>query len=130
MQTALRIVQRSGVVDVLGPDFDHAVGRPRALTLVGFLVAAQLNALARHHRGRLADVARVLNALTDDQRARLGIVRWDPDEAYDRVERTFTKLCRILDDDPDHDAGWFANALATAAIPDDMRTSASVAVDG
>ena len=126
LQTALRIVHRSGVLERLTPEFENEVGRPRTLTLIGFLVAAQLNALARHHRGHLVEIARTLNALTGEQRTRLGMVRWDPAEAYDRVERIFVRLCRVLDGD----AGWFANALATAAIPEEMRTSSAVAVDG
>lgn len=130
LDTARRIVRRSGVLDALGPAFENEVGRPRTLPLGAFLVAAQLNALARHHVGHLVEIARVLNALTGDQRARLGIASWDPEQTYDRVERLFLRLCDVLEGDDEHGPTWFANALANAAIPDDMRTSASVAVDG
>ena len=130
MNTAVAIVRRSGVLEVLGPAFENDVGRPRTLPLGALLVAGQLNALARHHVGHLVEIARVLNALTDDQRTRLGIATWDPEQAYDRVERLFLRLCDALEADADHGPTWFANALANAAIPDDIRTSASVAVDG
>jgi hypothetical protein len=89
------------------------------------------NALARHHEAHLIEVARVINALTDEQRDRLGIFGHDPAQTYDRVDRTFTKLAEVLDaGHPGIDAKWFANALAQAAVPDEFRTSRSVAVDG
>ena len=90
---ARQIVRTSGVMAVLAPHLDAEVGRPRHLSLEGFLVALQLNALHRHHQAHLVEAARVLNALTDDQRAGLSITSWDPDEAYDRVERLFVRLC-------------------------------------
>jgi hypothetical protein len=60
------------------------------------LVACQLNALARHHVGHLIEVARVIKALTEEQRRQLGIDKHDPNQ-NDRVDRTFTKLTTILD---------------------------------
>jgi hypothetical protein len=69
--------------------------------------------------------------MTDDQRDGLGFTRHDPEQTYDRLDRLFTRLAGVLD------AGlagmtpkWFANRLALAAIPEELRTSASVAVDG
>lgn len=38
-----------------------AVGRHRAINLRAFLVACQLNALARHHKAHLIEIARVIN---------------------------------------------------------------------
>jgi hypothetical protein len=95
--------------------------------------------MRRHHQGHLVEIARVLNALTDRQRARLGLLRWDPKEAYNRVERLFLRLCTALDAELGVevdgwmvriDAAWFANRLAAAAIPQELRASAAVAVDG
>ena len=73
--------------------------------------------------------------MTPEQRASLGIGEWDPLEAYDRVERLFVALCRVLEERPivdgvEVDAGWFANQIMATAIPGKFRTSSSVAVDG
>jgi hypothetical protein len=81
------------------------------------------------------EIARILNAMTPEQHASLGIREWDPAEAYDRVERLFVSLCKVLEERPvvdgvEVDAGWFANRITTAAIPAKFRTSSSVAVDG
>jgi hypothetical protein len=99
------------------------------------LVAGQLNALARHHKGHVVEVARVVNAMSEEQRRSLGIVDHDPDQTYHRVDRLFNKLCDALDaghalDGVHLDAKWLANRLATAAVPAEFRTSSSVAVDG
>jgi hypothetical protein len=126
-----QLMDRSGLVDLLAPHIDADVGRPRTLSLFGFLVAAQLNALHRHHQEHLVEIARVLNALSDDQRSSLGIVSWAPEESYSRVERLFARLSRILESgEAGIDGSGFATRLARAAIPNDMITSGSVAVDG
>ncbi len=139
LETALGIIHRSGVLPLLGARLEHGAGRPSTLSLLGFLVGAQLNGLRRHHQGHLVEIARVLNALSDDQRTRLGVFGWDPEEAYHRVERLFLRLCSALEAGFDAeadgrvvrvDAGWFANRLAAAAVPRELRASASVAVDG
>ena len=82
--------RRSEAADRLG------IGRPRHLSLLGLLVACQLNALRRHHQAHLVEVARTLNAMTEAQRHSLGITDWDPDEAYHRVERLFVGSVRFL----------------------------------
>jgi len=131
LQVAFGIVDRSGVIPMLEPHFDAEVGRHRTISLRGLLVACQLNALARHHKAHLIEVARVINALTDEQRDRLGIVDYDPDQTYHRVDRTFTKLAGILDFGlVGINAKWLANQLALAAIPEEFKISSSVAVDG
>jgi len=131
LQIACRLVDRSGVVEVLSPLMDAAVGRHRTISIRGLLVACQLNAMARHHRAHVVEVARIINALTDHQRAALGIVRHDPAQTYDRVDRLFNKLCDVVDaGHPGIDAKWLANRLATAAVPAEFRTSSSVAIDG
>jgi hypothetical protein len=131
MNIARQLVQKAGVIEVLKPFLDADVGRPRHLSLEGLLVALQLNALHRHHQAHLVEAARVLNALTEDQRTALGITSWDPTETYARVDRLFVTLCQILESGRDGiDATWFANCLARAAIPKDLLTSTSVAVDG
>ncbi|HLK41821.1 MAG TPA: hypothetical protein VKV34_00660 [Thermoleophilia bacterium] len=131
LQLACGIVDRSGVVPVLEPYFTAEVGRHRLISLRGLLVAFQLNALARHHKAHLIEVARAINAMSDEQRERLGIVRHDPAQTYDRVDRTFTKLAAVLE--AGHDgitARWFANRMAQASVPEEFRQSRSIAVDG
>ena len=71
LNIARQLIRRSGLVDVLAPCMDAEVGRPRHLGLEALLVVFQLNALHRHHQAHLVEAARVLNALTDDQRAAL-----------------------------------------------------------
>lgn len=135
LQIACRIVDRAGVVPVLSPLLDSEVGRHRTISMRGLLVALQLNALARHHRAHLVEAARIINPLTDDQRGELGIVRHDPEQTYNRVDRLFNRLRDVLDaghviDGVRVDAKWLANRLAAAAVPKEFRTSSSVAVDG
>jgi hypothetical protein len=87
--------------------------------------------LQRNHQAHLIDIARLLNALSDEEREKLGIRIWDEDEAYARVTWLFTKLCRVLHSGVDGlSAEWFANALARAAVPKRYLKSRSVAVDG
>jgi hypothetical protein len=135
LQIACRVVDRSGVVAALSSLLDAEVGRHRTISVRGLLVACQLKALARHHRAHLVEVARIVNALTDEQRAELGIVRHDPEETSHRVDRLFNRLCVVLDagqvvDGVRVDAKWLANRLALASVPKEFRTSSSVAVDG
>ncbi|MGA2531364.1 MAG: hypothetical protein ABSG36_19715, partial [Acidimicrobiales bacterium] len=95
------------------------------------LVAFQVNALQRCHQAHLIDVARLLNALEDEERDKLGIKHWDEEEAYARVTWLFSKLCRVLDSSVDGlSTGWFANCLARASVPRRYLKSRSVAVDG
>src|SRR5205814_6304161 len=122
LQIARQIIVKSGVLPVLTPLLETGMGRPRTLPLEAFLVAAQLNALHRHHQGHLVEIARILNGMTAEQRASLCISDWDPSEAYDRVERLFVSLCKVLEERPvvdsvEVDAGWFANRIMAAAIP-------------
>jgi hypothetical protein len=131
LNLARQLIGRSRILEALSPFVHSEVGRPRCLSLLGFLVACQLNALNRHHRAHLVEVARVLNALTDEQRHGLGITDWDPTESYPRVERLFVKLCYLLESgEAGVDAQWFANQLARSAIPKGVLSSSSVAVDG
>jgi len=77
------------------------------------------------------EAARLLNAFTDEQRQALGITSWDPAKSYPRVDRLFVTLCQVLESGrAGVDATWFANRLARAAIPKEVLTSRSVAVDG
>ena len=46
LNLARQLIERSGIVEVLDPFVDSEVGRPRHLSLLGFLVACQLNALS------------------------------------------------------------------------------------
>jgi hypothetical protein len=129
--SARELIRRSGVIDVLSPHIDNEWGRPRRLTLEGLFVGLQLNALQPRHQAHLVQVARVLNALNDDQRGSVGIARWIPAESYDRVTWLFARVTDVLESGKAGvDAEWFANALARAAIPAELLTSQSVAVDG
>jgi hypothetical protein len=134
-QVARQVIDKSGVLPLLTPLIETGVGRPRTLTLQAVLVAAQVNALHRHHQGHLVEIARVLNAFTPEQLAALGVMGWEPGEAYDRTERLFLALSRLLEERPvvdgvQVDASWFANRITAAAVPAKFRTSSSVAVDG
>ena len=131
LQLACGIIDRSGVVDVLAPLLDTELGRHRTMTVRGALIACQVNALARHHQAHLIEVARVINAMTDEQRTALGLTKHDPAQTYDRLDRLFLKLAAVLE--AGHvgvSAKWMANAIATAAIADEYRTATAVAVDG
>ena len=75
---ARQVIRRSGLLDVLLPFIDAEVGRPRHLGLEALLVVFQVNALHRHHQAHLVEAARVLNALTDEQRAALSITTLGP----------------------------------------------------
>jgi hypothetical protein len=131
LNIARQLVMKSGVIAVLRPYVELEVGRPRELNLETMLIAMQVNALRRHHKAHLVETARVINALTEEQRQTLGLKGWDEAEAYPRVERLFLKVCEILESaEPGVDATWFANSFARAAIPNDVLESKSVAVDG
>jgi hypothetical protein len=135
LQVACQVVDRSGVVGVLTALVDSDVGRPRTISVRAVLVACQLNALARHHKAHLVEVARVINAMSNDQRASLGVADHDPAQTYHRVDRLFNRLCGVLDEGQVVDgvqigAKWLANRMAAAAIPGEARSSSSVAVDG
>jgi hypothetical protein len=129
------VVDLSGVVGLLEPLATPEVGRPRAIGVRAFLVAAQVNSLARHHRGHLVEVARVINAWSTAQRARLVVTGHDPAQTYHPADRLFNKLCEVLD--AGHvaggvalDAKWLANRLALASVPRQFLRSSSLAVDG
>jgi hypothetical protein len=125
------VVAKSGIVQSLSPLINTELGRPRELTLEAFFVALQLNALSQHHKAHLVAAARILNSMSPEQLAALGVNDWDRAVSYDRVERLFVKVCRVLEEG--HaclDASWFANALSRAAIPRELMRSRSVAVDG
>jgi len=137
-EAAVELIRRSRLLETLSGKLDSPTGRPRALSLEGFLVAAQLNALRPHHQA-LVEIARTLNAMSEDQRLRLGIARWDCAEAYDWVHYLFVKLTRLLQAGFDAeidgrreriDAQFFANRLVGAAVPEDAWCSSSIAVDG
>jgi hypothetical protein len=135
LRIACRIVDRSGVVPILSRLLDAEVGRHRTITVRGVLTACQLNAMARHHRAHLIEVARTINALTDEQRHELGFADHDPHQTYDRIDRLYLRLCEVLDarhtvEGVVVDAKWMANRLAAAAVPKEFRTSSSIAVDG
>ena len=53
-------------------------------------MAAQLNALHRHHQGHLVEIARILNAMTAEQRASLGISEWVLKGAFADLSRGFS----------------------------------------
>lgn len=136
---ARRIVAISGVLSVLQDRLDHAVGRPRSLSVEGLLVAMQINGLGRHHQGILAGFARLLNSLTDRQRTTLGITDWNSAQAYDRVDQLFNLIAKateqgwdaVVDGQPVRiDADWVLGKLMAASLQDLPVWSSSIAVDG
>lgn len=59
----------------------------------------------------------------------------DPAQTYHRVDRLFNQIREVLDaghvvEGRALDAKWLANALAQAAVPEQFRSSPSLAVDG
>jgi hypothetical protein len=129
---ARQIVQRSGLLEALGPYLDAATtGRPRTLSVEALLVGLLANALGRNHQGHLIDVARLLNALSDKERARLGITSWNPEETYLSVVRLYGKLCQLLEAGTDGmTAQWFTHRLLAASVPKRYLSSHALAVDG
>jgi len=115
------------------------VGRPCTFTLQGLLVVMAINGARRHHVAHLVELARIVNGLTGHQRTTLGFTKHDPAQTYDRVDRLYLRLCRVLE--ADHlaevagqlellDHTWFDNTLARASIAPDMFMSSSLAIDG
>lgn len=131
LSLARQIVRRSGLVEALTPHIDAEVGRHRRIPLEALLVAFQVNALQRRHQAHIIDIARLFNAMSEEDRAKLGIEYWDEEQAYSRVDWLFNKLCKVLTAGIEGiDATWFSNTLARASIPKRYMTSHSVAVDG
>jgi hypothetical protein len=133
------VIARSGVLPVLQDRLDHTIGRRRSLAVEGLLVAMQVNGLRRHHQATLAEVARVLNSFTDQQRADVGIRNWKATQAYDRADQLFNRLNgeleaawdTIVDGVATHvDVAWFADRLLDASLENVPVRSKSVAVDG
>jgi len=136
---ARKLVADSGLLGPLQELLDSPTGRPRSLSVEGFLVAFMLKGMHLKHGGLVVDVARILNAFTDGQRQALGIKNWNEKEAYDRTDRLFVKLDRALrtgwatkinGTETRIDEQWFADRLAWASIADLPVTSRSLAVDG
>lgn len=128
---ARQLIERSGLVAALEPHIDAEVGRPRRLSLEALPVGLMANALGRHHQGHLIEVARLLNSLSDRERAGLGIVEWDPEETYLAVDRLFCRLVEVLESGLDGiSTQWFVDRLLVASVPRRHLTSRSVAVDG
>ena len=136
---AIRVVDRSQIVPALIPYVEAQVGRPCTFTLRGLLVVMVINGARRHHVAHLVELARIVNGLTESQRTTLGFTKHDPAQTYDRVDRLYLRLCRVLE--AEHlgcvagllellDHTWFDDTLARAAISPDMLISSSQAVDG
>lgn len=140
-EEVLHVIERSGVVEILTPLFLRSTGRRRSLHLLPLLYSFAAVGVRPGHRMLVIDAARQLNALTPKQRGRLGIeCRWDPDQTYDRLDRSFNRLAALLEErhattgDAGHsevmDALWLANRLVAASIAPDLPRSRAVAVDG
>lgn len=96
LQMARKVIEKSGVLPVLTLFIETGVERPRTLTLKAFLVAAHLNALHRHHQGHL--VGDLPGAERTHSRAsRFAGCDGEPAQAYDRLERMFVSLCRVVE---------------------------------
>ncbi len=50
----------------------------------------QVNGLRRHHQATVAEVARVLNSRTDQQRKDLGTKDWKPTQAHEPPHASFS----------------------------------------
>lgn len=131
LSLARQVIKRSGLVEALSPHMDFEVGRPRRIPLEALLVCFQMNALERHHQAHVIAVARLINAMTDEQRASLGITNWDESQAYGRVDWLYNRLCEVLSSGIEGiDAQWFVDRLVRASIPKRYQMSHSLAVDG
>jgi len=137
-RAARLIVARTGLLDPLRDLIDGTTGRKRSLSVEGFLVATQVNALRRHHQAHLVEIARTINAFTDRQREQVGIIDWDPVESYDRTDRFFNLLAEALDEGSTAvidglqvmiDSAWYLDRFIRASIQDLPATSKSQAVD-
>jgi hypothetical protein len=137
--TALALVRRSRVPDVLSRFVDSGVGRTRTLSVEAYLVATMVNGMRQHHVAHLVGVTKVLNSLTPSQRWALGMRSWTASCSYMRVARMFWRISEELDkghfEDVDGlrcriDAEWVANRFAEASCPDDLPASSSLAIDG
>ncbi|MHB1986918.1 MAG: hypothetical protein ACYCSF_02870 [Acidimicrobiales bacterium] len=128
---ARQVVRRSGLVRTLSPHMDFEVGRPRRIPLEALLVCFQINALERHHQAHVIDAARLLNAMTEDQRVSLGISDFDETQTYQRVDWLYNRLCEVLSAGIEGiDAQFFVDSLVRASIPSRYKRTHSVAVDG
>jgi hypothetical protein len=103
----------------------------------GFLFAFVTHGRDEHHEMHIRRGAKVLNSLSAHQRRELEVDdRWDEDETYDRLDRTFNVVAKALErghldeNGVTIDAQYFVDRLVAASIPDDLPTSSSVAVDG
>lgn len=79
----------------------------------------------------MIDVARLMNAMTGEQRASLGITDWDEPQAYGRVDWLYNRLCEVLSAGIEGiDAQWFVDRFVKSSIPKRYQMTHSVAVDG
>jgi hypothetical protein len=134
---ALTQVKRSKILEALDGVVPTRSGR--SLSNLGLAVAFQVNGNRRGHKGELIAAARVLNSFTDDQLRVLGVTKWEPCQAYDRVERLFNAWRRSLEASPSvaghrRDGHWMMNCLARAGVPRwarrQWKESRSLGVDG
>lgn len=135
---AADIVDRSGLVELLSPYVDAGEGRPRMLPLRALLIAMQINALRQDHVALLTRITRVVNSLSVAQRHALGMEEWNERGSYDRVQRLFDKVVKVLEDGADVGGTQAGHARAfdvlnlyvEAACPPDLLLSSSIAIDG
>ena len=132
LNIARQVIVRSGVVDALRPLIDSGIGRPRHLSLLGLLVACQLNAFGRHHQAHLVEVARTLNAMTRRRRGAVSTsATGTPTRPITGSSGSLSGSVRFSSQVmPGLNEEWFANQLARAAIPRRYLVSGAVAVDG
>lgn len=110
------------------------------MTAVGVLVAWLLLATENNHRGEITDVVSQLVSLKDEQLAQLGMRQLPVERAYKRFHDKLSRVrialeagFAVTDENGDtvrFDLDWWTGAPMKAAIPDDVPSSRTLAVDG
>lgn len=128
---------------------EERLGRRRdarlRLSVLGYLVALNINCSRQGHKGCVLHVVQVLNGLGPATLRRLGMPDWQSLGSYDRVHRLQKNIAHALDQGWEHadvrtgqavrcDWSWFKNRGMRAAIPDDVMAlmvgNVALAVDG
>ena len=137
---AVRFIERSGVLPVLEQELDSNVGRPRFLSLKALLVAALVNGFQDGHRALIRKIAVTIDGLSKHRLKELGcrLDHW-PNDLYRRVDDLYNNLCRALEHGFEAeidgeavwvDHVWFHNRIGSSPVPESLRRSTSLAIDG
>jgi hypothetical protein len=130
---AVEQVRSTGLCNELEPYVDLTGGRPGTIPLRALLVCMQLNAMAHHHKGHVAETARTMVSLSCHQQMALGLRDTNPETIYKRVDRKFNALSRALQSLAQTEPGIVNRFVATVArstIDPTLCESRTVAIDG